>query len=142
MPTGIRSAARRLAGYTLVELMVTVVVVFTLAAFAIPVYQDYLTTARKERIIETVRGFTLFQRNYHIEYRTYATGEYKAGGSVNTFPADMNFSMSNNQDQVSFVVEAGACGDIAECYRVIATDSDGGTQGTFEASTGTWTWGP
>lgn len=133
---------RAQSGMTMIELIVAMAVLFLLAAVSIPFYRDYMMTARKERIVETVRTFTMFEKNYYLDNQTYAAGEYKPGGVANTFPASMGFRMSNDQDQVSFLVEAGSCGDIADCYRVIATDVGGGLTGTYEAATGTWTWNP
>lgn len=135
-----RSTAR-MAGMTLIELIVTVAVLFTLAAFAVPAYRDYLHTGRQARIMETVQTFTLFEQNYFIETGAYADGVYNAGSGTSTFPDAMGFRMGAGQDQVSFRVEAGACGNLDVCYRVIATDTSG-TTGTYEAATSTWTWGP
>lgn len=138
-----RSAFPRVqSGMTLIELVVAMAVLFLLAAVSIPYYQDYMMTARKERMVETVRAFTMFEKNYFLDNQTYAVGEYKPGGVMNTFPPAMGFRMSNDQDQVSFRAEAGSCGDIADCYRVVATDVGGGLTGTYEAATGTWTWDP
>lgn len=143
VPPAFRSTSpRSQAGITFIELIVAMTVLFLLAAVSIPWYQDYMMTARKERMAETVRTFTMFEKNYFLDNQTYAAGEYQSGGAVNTFPPAMGFRMSNNQDQVSFRAEAGSCGDIADCYRVIATDVGGGLTGTFEASTATWTWDP
>lgn len=141
-PVSRSAILRTQAGITLIEMIVAMAVLFLLAAVSIPFYRDYMMTARKERMVETVRTFTLFEKNYFLDNQTYAEGEYKPGGVMNTFPASMGFRMSNDQDQVSFRVEAGSCGAIADCYRVIATDVGGGLTGTYEAATGQWTWNP
>ncbi|MFP5439896.1 MAG: type IV pilin protein [Gammaproteobacteria bacterium] len=126
---------RRQRGFTLVEVMVAAVVMFLLVAVSIPVYQGYMENARREAIVLKTNNFKMFLENYHIDEGTYVAGDYVPGG-VNDF-AVMGYRVPNDDDGISFRVEAGSCGDIADCYKVTASNQHG-EQGTLENQV--WTW--
>ncbi len=129
---------RQQRGFSVMEVMVAGVLMFVLAAVGIPAYQNYLKTARQEAIVAKVNAFKVFMDNYGVDNSTYHTGTYSSTGA-NDF-TDTGYRMSgDNADGISFTVEAGSCGDIAKCYRVVAQNKQGEV-GTFEASTGKWSW--
>lgn len=126
---------RRQGGFTVMEVMVAAVVMFLLAAVSIPMYQGYMENARREAIVLKTNTFKMFLENYHIDEGTYLAGTYTPGGT-NDF-AVIGYQVPNDDDGISFKVEAGSCGDIADCYKVIATNQQG-EQGTLENQV--WTW--
>ena len=111
------------SGVTLVEMMVAVAIIFIFAAIAIPTYQGYLSHSRDNLLRGTVENFGLFQTNFRFENGTFLAGEYEPGGD-NDFAA-MGYVVPQDTSGISLRVEAGACGDIARCYKVTATNEDG-----------------
>lgn len=128
---------RRSQGLTLIELMVVVVVLFLISAAAIPVYQNYIHTGHQNAIMTTVEQFHLFEQNYHTDNGTYVAGSYVPHGT-NSFQATLGYQVQAETSKISFTVTAGACGSIAKCYRISATD--GSTTGVWDSSTNAWTW--
>lgn len=126
----------RARGFTLTELLVTLAVVFLVAAIGVSAYNGYVRTARLQVIMAKVEQFRMFQDNYRSDSGTYLAGSY-VPGVTNDFEDDLGYVVRDDTDGISFVVEPGACaGGIADCYRVIATD--GFATGTWENSN--WTW--
>lgn len=127
----------RIDGFTLVELMVTVVVLFMLGSIAIPMYADYIDNGRRQAVVSVVDGYRLFASNYRVENNTYVTGSYDPHGA-NTLEATTGYRKDGSEGEVSFTVDVGSCGDIINCYAVTATD--GHVTGTWDSATDKWTW--
>lgn len=125
-------------GYSLVELMVTVVVVFLVASIGVATYTGYLQTARQQTIVAKVEQFRMFQDSFRTDNGRYVAGAYTPdGGFVPDIAGEqIGYVIGDDSDGISFEVEAGTCGNIANCYRVVATD--GNVTGTWES--GNWTW--
>lgn len=134
--TGRASARQYQRGFTLIEVMVAAVVLFLLAGVGIPTYRNYLQTGRQQAIMTKVTAFRMFEENYRIDNATYVAGTYVPNGA-NDFAANLGYRQPGDNSGITIKVEAGACGSIATCYRVIATSKDGDV-GTYEG--GNWTW--
>lgn len=127
---------RRQQGFTILELMITLAIVFLIATISTIAYSGYMQTARQQVIMAKVEQFRMFQDSFRIDNGTYLAGSY-AAGAVNDFEDDLGYVIRDDNDRISFEVEAGACGNIANCYRVIATD--GIVTGTWENNGWVWT---
>lgn len=71
MPTAYRSR-RACAGFTLIELMMTVAVAAILASVAIPVYRDYVMRSRIIDATSKLSDFRVRMEQYFMDNRTYA----------------------------------------------------------------------
>lgn len=128
---------RRQNGFTLVELMVAVAVLFVIAALAIPAYRDYIGTAQRGAMVERINGLRPFIENARIDadVPAYPSGTYVSGGA-NDF-LTIGYRMPDDNDGITMVVAAGACGTLATCYKITATNAEG-VVGVYEDGTVTW----
>lgn len=62
---------RNAGGFTLIELMITVVIVGILAAIALPSYSEYVERGRRKDAIATAMEAQQFAERYFTENRTY-----------------------------------------------------------------------
>ena len=60
-------------GFTLIELMITVAILAILAAVAIPVYNNYVHSARAAEATTNISGIRTLQESYFAENNTYIT---------------------------------------------------------------------
>ncbi len=80
-------AGRRWRGFTLVELLITVVVVAILAAIALPSYRQYVIRANRTQAKQFMGDVANRQEQYFLDLRSY-TGSIGAGGLVMTPPTE------------------------------------------------------
>ena len=106
------------AGYTLVELMVTVGIIGVLAAIAVPVYNSYTETATVGAARANANQLAMFEDNYFYENATFLAGTYDPGGDVTTLPNGLGWKPDGDNDLFKYVVAAGTCGDISKCYKI------------------------
>lgn len=59
------------AGFTLMELLITVVIIAVLAVLAIPVYNHYIVKSRRTDAINTLLAIQLAQEQYRNTHTTY-----------------------------------------------------------------------
>ncbi len=77
-------------GFTLLELMITVVVVGILAAIAYPSYTSHVAKSRRaEAQSELMRLATLLEQ-YRIDHKTYTTDLTKVGASASSYTVAKN----------------------------------------------------
>lgn len=113
----------RAGGFSLVEMMITVTLIFIVSGIAFQAYQGYLDTSRDSALRQKAEEFRMFQGNFRVDNGTYLAGEYVPGG-VNDFVA-AGYRPQNDRSGISLEVEAGACGTIADCYKVTAENAEG-----------------
>ena len=76
----------RNAGYTLVELIITVGIIGLLAGIAIPSYNGYLEVSKRGAAVQNAEQLAIFLDNYFYENGTYIAGNYVPGGDTTTLP--------------------------------------------------------
>jgi len=113
------------AGFTLIELMITVAIVALLAAIAIPSYQDSVWKGKRAEAKAAIFKALQAEERYYTQNNTYVqySGTPPAGsGAFPVFSAD---NAANSRYTIS-VTPAGAAplctnNNIAQCAVVIAT---------------------
>jgi type IV pilus assembly protein PilE len=78
---------RRLVGFTLIELMITVAIVAVLAAVAYPSYQSYVRRAARSAAQSFMVTIAAKQEQYMMDARTYTT-TIGTGGLALTAPQE------------------------------------------------------
>ncbi len=100
-----------IAGFSLIELMVALVIASILAAFAMPAYRDHMI---RSAIPQATSGLSLFAmrlEEYYQDHHTYANGE-NCGASA-PVREHFNFGCSTASSGESYVLTAvGNSGDL------------------------------
>lgn len=108
--TFFQRASRRTAGFTLIEVMITVAIVGILAAVAIPAYSDYVTRGKIPEATSALAGMRINLEQYYQDNRSYASA---AGGCGVASPSSQNFTYACNlgaTDQSYTVTATGVAG--------------------------------
>ena len=81
---------RRVLGFTLIELMITLAVIAILTAIAYPSYQDYIRRGIRSQGQQFLSDIAQRQEQYFLDQRLYATLLGPVAGGLNmTIPADV-----------------------------------------------------
>lgn len=113
----------RLKGFTLIELMVTVVIIGILAAIAYPSYTQYVQRAnRAEARAILLENAQILERNYTTANRYDAVNSDGTGGA----PAIIATSPKSGTAKYNIAVNtasriAGACATAGQCFLLTAT---------------------
>lgn len=112
-------------GFSLIELMVAAGILAIISAIAIPLYTDYIETARLGVMSTNIETIRLFEEDYRLSEGTYIAGTYNpadpdaAGG----LKAVLGWEPRTEQDSITYVVDNVS----ASGFRVTATSSAGDT---------------
>ena len=79
---------RTACGFTLLELMITVLIVAILAAIAYPSYQSYLARAYRSEAYTALNHWANLQEQYFLDQRRYAGDMTNLGAPANPFVTD------------------------------------------------------
>ncbi len=80
----LKTTGNAAAGFTLIELMITVVIIGILASIAIPSYQDYVRQSRRAEAQSEMMRLALNEEKYRANNPTYADHTVAAMGIANT----------------------------------------------------------
>lgn len=110
------SAVRYKSGFTLIEVMITVVIISILASVALPAYTDYVTRGKIPEATNGLAGMRIQLEQYYQDNRTYED-DGKCGGIKD--PAEKDFTFA-------CVLDEGGQG-----YTITATGAAAGGMGDF-----------
>jgi len=142
MPTAFRSR-RASAGFTLIELMMTVAIAAILASVAIPMYRDYVLRSRIIDATSKLSDFRVRMEQYFMDNRTYADGG-NCGVPNPTDTGDAAFTIAcNNATATTFTATASGkaskgMGDFAYTIIQSGVKETTGLPGTWTDTAGCW----
>ena len=106
-----RAHGTRQRGFTLTELMITVVIVGILASVAVPAYRSYVDRAKRSEGKAFLSEMQARQERYFFDNNTYTTSPTDLGYKTATPASDQgNYTLSS--------IVAGDSGKIATTYRI------------------------
>lgn len=114
------SRAWAFAGFSLVELMVSIAILGIIAAISVPLYRGYVESAAKGALINNVVTMEVFQEDVMLRTGAYAEGTYDARAGETSLTDAIGWQPRADTGTV-YVVEAAT----ASSYRVRATDAQG-----------------
>ena len=105
-----RASYRSPRGFTLVELMVTVVIVAILLGIAVPSYSLYMKQSRRGETESALMDIAQREQTYLLDQRAYAVGAGALATLNTTLPADVNayytVTINPGATAVSFIATA------------------------------------
>ena len=114
------SRVRASAGFSLLELMVSIVILGVVAAISVPLYRGYVESAAKGALINNVATMEVFQEDVMLRTGAYAEGTYDARAGETSLTDATGWQPRADTGAV-YVVEAAT----ASSYQVTATDAQG-----------------
>lgn len=110
----------RISGFTLIELMVTIVIVAILAAIALPSYQSYIKRANIKAAQTDLVSLSLVFENYYQRNLSYPDQDYASTSALSASSAFPQWSASKSDifEFSSKKVDSG------KGYELIATAKD------------------
>ena len=100
---------RTTRGFTLLELMITVLIVAILAAIAYPSYQSYLARAHRSEAYTALNQWANLQEQYFLDQRRYAGDMSSLGAPANPLvTAAGHYSVQTAATETGFTLTATA----------------------------------
>jgi type IV pilus assembly protein PilE len=84
-------------GFTLIELLVTVTIIMLLAAFAIPLYGDYVRRGQITEAVTFMSDYRVKLEQYFQDNRSYGPDGARCASTAGTAPAWSDFKPQNGR---------------------------------------------
>ena len=135
---------KRHAGFTLIELMVTIAIVAIIAAIAVPMFGEQLARSRRSEAIATLADLQLRQERWRSNHATYGTLDEVVGTTAAAFNGaqeNYDFSVSANDGTdvlITATPKTAQDGDRCGNYLLrIDNDNDDAPAGLVDKTTST-----
>lgn len=102
MSSSPRHAARCVHGFTLIEVMITVVIIAILASVALPAYTDYVTRGKLPEATTGLASMRIQLEQYYQDNRTYSNGD-QCGAAL---PQEKDFTFACATDGQTYTITA------------------------------------
>lgn len=113
-PTTLAQGVRRMAGFTLIEVMITVAIVGILAAVALPSYREYVRRGQLPESFSGLADYRIKMEQYFQDNRRYGTAACADGANA---PAWSNFAANG----VTYFTFTCSLSNAGQGYTITAT---------------------
>ena len=107
---------RPVAGFTLLELMVTVAIIALIVAVAVPAYNGHVRSSREGVLVANIATMEVFQEDYRLR-----TGSYLKAAANRAEIADAIGWRPKSDKGTAYSISSG----VGDAYRVVAVSPDG-----------------
>ena len=101
-------ALKQNSGITLIDLVMMLAIIGILGVIALPIYQDYLHTARIAQMQEQVRRIQLLQEVRRGAQHAYVEGVWDRAGGITSLGERLGWAPGLATEGVTFIVECHA----------------------------------
>jgi type IV pilus assembly protein PilE len=118
VPRSLSAASR---GFTLIELMVTVVIVAILAAVALPAFMSQVRKSRRAEAITTLSQISQAQERWRSNCATYVNTTASLSAAANPLPCAGGLGIPTTTSYYAYSASAVASAAVAYAVRATAT---------------------
>jgi type IV pilus assembly protein PilE len=108
-------------GFTLIEVMITVVIVGILASIAYPSYTSFVTKSGRSEGVAAVMRVSNLQEQYYMDNRSFAEDMTKLGLLAEPFLTESGYYSVDSVGTTSYTITATAAGSQATRDTTCAT---------------------
>lgn len=80
----VRTERQTSTGFSLLELLFVLAIIAVVAAIAVPVYRDYVATARDAALVRQVSTIEVVQEDFKLRTGAYGAGRYDTANGIAT----------------------------------------------------------
>ncbi|MGX9462383.1 type IV pilin protein [Shewanella sp. A14] len=110
-----------LKGFTLIEVMITVVIIGILSAIAYPSYTSFIVKSGRSEGMAAVMRVSNLQEQYYMDHRSFAEDMTKLGLSADPFLTESGFYSVDSAGTTAYTITATAKGSQATRDTTCAT---------------------
>ena len=104
----VRRAPQQASGITLIDLVMVLAIIGILGGIALPIYQDYLHSARSAQMQAQMRRIQLLQEVRRSSHPAYVEGVWDVAGGITSLGERLGWEPGLGAEGVTFLVECHA----------------------------------